>query len=313
MRERIVNRIRGRFWTIVKRRFPFFWVKHLYKKEIGGKIDFSNPKDINEKIIWLEFYTDTRLWSRLADKYEVREYVKARIGESYLVKLYGRWSSGESIDFDLLPEKFAIKPNNGSYDSVIVKDKSKTDTETVRKKLVHSLSVPFGYETAEPHYLRIEPCIIAEQLLESSQKEGLVDYKILCFDGKPFIILVCFNRDLETHHADLMLYDLDWVRHPEWLSSDFKNDCDCPKPKNLEKMIEIAAKLSVGLPQCRVDLYNIDGKIYFGEMTLTSNYGMMIYYRQEMLNEMGEKCILPKRSFKERTVCFFRRYLPRIR
>lgn len=310
MINRVYNSLNYRYWQFIKYHFPFRWVRHLYKTELGKRANFSNPRDLNEKIQWLEFYTDTRLWSTLADKYAVREYVTNRIGEQYLTKLLGKWTNAEDIDFNDLPEKFVIKPNNGSYDVIVVNNKNEANLEEIRKKLSHSINNPFGYDNGEPHYLRIKPCIIAEELLETTQEEGLVDYKIWCFNGVPHVIFACFNRNPITHHADFMTYDLNWRRHPEYLIPEFRNESHCPKPSNFKQMLYVASKLSEGLPQCRVDLYNIDGKIVFGEMTLSSNYGMMPYFTQEILDEMGNCCVLPKRSWIEKVLCFLKRNLP---
>lgn len=310
MIRRVYNSLNYRYWRFVKYHFPFKWVKHLYKLELGKRADFLNPRDLNEKIQWLEFFTDTRPWSILADKYAVRQYVKNRVGEQYLTKLLGRWTKSENIDFDELPDKFVIKPNNGSYDVIVVSNKNEMNLDEVRSKLSHSMNNPFGYDNGEPHYLRIKPCIMAEELLETTQDEGLVDYKIWCFNGEPYVVFACFNRDSITHHADFMMYDLEWNRHPEFLTPEFRNDSHCPKPINFKQMLDVASKLSKGLPQCRVDLYNLAGRIVFGEMTLTSNYGMMPYFTQELLNEMGDRCILPQRSNKEKILCFMRRHFP---
>lgn len=273
----------------------------------------SDPKDINEKILWLEYFTDTRTWSLLSDKYSVREFVRNRVGEEYLVPLLGHWEKAKDIDFDMLPKSFVIRPNNGSYDTIIVNDKNTVDIEEIRGRLTNSLKHKFGLENAEPHYLRIKPCIIAEALLETDEPQGLTDYKIWCFNGKPYCIMVCLNRDPITHHANFMYYDLEWTRLPECLSAPFRNNESCPKPENLQLMLEIATKLSSGFPQVRVDLYNVNNKIYFGEMTFTSNYGMMPYFSQEVLNDMGQQCILPHRTLSDYYQSFLTRYLPKFK
>lgn len=310
--KRIYNSLSHRYWHFVQYHFPFFWARRLYRTELGKSADFRNPRDLNEKIQWLEFFTDTTLWSLLADKYRVRDYVAKRVGSHILIPLLGHWDKAEDIDFDSLPDKFVIKPNNGSYDTVVVSDKSKADIEDIRKKMAVSLRNKFGFGNAEPHYLCIRPCIVAEQLLETEDSYGLVDYKIWCFNGNPYCIFACFNRDPHTHHADFMCYDLDWQRRPDFMSDDYKTNCDCPRPANLETMLDIAKRLSKGLPQCRVDLYNLQGKIYFGELTLTSNYGMMPYFTQTTLDTMGDLCELPTPTFRESFSCFLKRYLPRL-
>jgi|GEM_PF-3637278 len=133
--KRLYNSLNYRFWNLIHWHFPFHWAKHIYRQELGKTVDFSNPRDLNDKIQWLEFFTDTTLWSRLADKYRVRQYVVERMGDDdILIPLLGKWNTAEEIDFDALPDKFVIKPNNGSYDCVIVTDKYNYDLEEIRKK-----------------------------------------------------------------------------------------------------------------------------------------------------------------------------------
>lgn len=306
------ERVNWHYCHFLKYHFPYLWCKKLYKESIGRPCNFSHPKDINEKILWLAFFTDTSMWTILADKYAVREYIKERIGEEHLVPLLGKWDRAEDIDFSLLPNKFVIKPNNGSYDCCIVTDKSKANLEEIRKKMDFSLKHKFGYEGAEIHYTRMKPCIIAEQLLGATEERGLVDYKIWCFNGVPHNILICADRDPVTHHSHLISYDLKWNKRAENLTPAFQNESTCPKPDNLGELLDVASKLSKDIPQCRIDLYNINGKIYFGEITLTSNYGMMQYFSQPLLDDMGAHCTLPKRSLREKCATFCNRWLPRL-
>ena len=306
----IYHKLRNSYLDIIHFHFPYLWCKYRYKFELNKVANFNYPKDINEKIQWLSFFTDTTKWIILADKYAVRQYVAERIGEQVLVPLLGKWDNVENIDFNSLPEKFVMKPNNGSYDTIIVTSKSKTDWNQIKKNIEQSVNRKFGFENAEPHYLRIKPCIIAEKMLETDEKGGLIDYKIWCFNGKPHSVFVASNRDNAHHRVDFNCYDTKWNHHPELLTKQYQNNCNIPKPANLNKMLDYTAKLSNGLPQARIDLYNIKGKIYFGEITMTSCYGMMPYYTQQMLDEMGKLCILPKRSIREKIFTFYRRWFP---
>lgn len=306
----IQEKIRWKYLQFIKYHFPFLWCKYLYKENLGKVTDFSNPKDYNEIMQWLSFYTDTSLWTMLADKYAVRKYVEEHADEDILVPLLGKWKKAEDIDFDSLPDKFVIKPNNGSYDTIIVKDKKKANVDDIRQRLDFSLKHRFGFESAEPHYLKIKPCIIAEQLLETDEEGGLKEYKIHCFNGRPHSIFLASNRDLVAKQVDWMQYDLLWNRHPEWISPSFRNESHCVKPEKLKDMLKIASKLSANIPQVRVDLYFINGKIYFGEMTFTSNFCMIPYYSQDFLIEMGNQCVLPKRLFYEKMKTFFKRWTP---
>lgn len=306
------KKINWHYTNFIKHHYPFLWSKHLSRTLLGRATTFSDPKDLNEKIQWLMFFTDTSLWTTLADKYAVRKYVEERIGDEYLVPLLGRWTCVEDIDFEKLPQKFVIKPNNGSYDTIICKNKTSADLNEIRVRLNYSLKHKFGYENAEPHYLGITPCIIAEEFLETSANGGLIDYKIWCFNGKPHCIFVVANRDNRHHKADFVYYDLNWQKHLDFLTPNFRSNFECPRPANFDQMLEVAEKLSKGLPQARIDLYNLNGKIYFGEITLSSNFGMMPYFTPEALISMGNLINLPKRSVRESITTFFNRWLPRI-
>ena len=273
--------------------------------------DLSHPKDLNEKINWLKFNGDTSMWPVLADKYRVREYVKEKGFGDALTRLYGKWDSIEDIDWESLPDRFVLKTNNGCGDVVICRDKSKLDVPSVKEHFSKVLKSKSWLETAEPHYSLIKPAIIAEELLDSSTQPGgsgpgfhsesgeesasLVDYKIWCFDGKPFSVLVCHNRKEES--LCLEVHDLDWGFHPEY--SVFKGHYVdgkgiIPRPGKFDEMLRMASSLSEGFPEMRVDLYEVDGKVYFGELTFTSLGGYMKYYTDEYLRLMGDQIRLDK-------------------
>lgn len=271
-------------------------LKFLYKCHKWP--DFEHPKDVNEKINWMKFYGDTSLWPLLADKYRVREYVKECGLEDCLIPLIGKWDSVDEIDWDSLPQQFVMKCNNGSGDVVICKDKSKLNiAETkmhFRKHLNEQLSVLSG----EPHYAEIKPCIIAEELLDASTQPchstSLIDYKIWVFDGTPMFVWCTWNR--EKYHANVATYDMNWHFHPEW--SVWTNHYVMPKehipcPSCFGRMIDVAGKLGKGQPVARIDLYVCDDKVYFGEITMTSQGGYQDFYTQEFLNKMGELTVLP--------------------
>lgn len=320
---KISGKINQIILDIKKYHFPYFYCKYLCYKILPPPMHSHNvwlygrsrrlfkkdyPKDINEKIRYLEFYTDTTKWTELADKYRVRKYVEERIGAEYLVPLIGKWKKADDIDFNILPNQFILKLNNGSGDSIIVHDKSLLDLKSVIEKLNYNLYHTTMFNGAERHYLGIPPCIIAEKLLPSDGP--IVDYKIWCFNGVPNHFLICTNRNESTHHANLNYYDLNWVRHSEKIAEEYRNDDEVEKPKNIEEMLRCAKALSKGFPQVRVDLYNIRGKIYFGELTFTSAFGFMNYYTQETLDEMGEATKIPPRTIRDVLISFKNRYIP---
>lgn len=252
---------------------------------------FEHPKDLNEKINYLKFYGDTSKWPMLTDKYAVRKYIESiGLGDT-LVKLYGKWDSVEDIDWDSLPDKFVMKCNNGSGDVLICKDKTKLDIEATKRYFDKMLHREFGVVSAEPHYASIKPCIIAEELLDASTQpcgsSSLVDYKIWCFNGKPHSVYCCYNR--KQYHANVGVYDLNWHYHPEAsiFTKHYIMGQQLPKPTCLDRMIEVAKKLSWGFPVLRVDLYEVNGHVYFGELTFTSQSGCMDYFSKKFLNETG--------------------------
>lgn len=259
-------------------------------------MNLDNPQDINEKINWLKFRTDTSEWSRLTDKYRVREYVTACGLADILVPIYGKCENANALNFDELPKSFVLKTNNSSGTLFIVKDKDNIDRDEVRMSLNKWLRLKVGVLSAEPHYQKIEPCIIAEQLLPANDgSTSPIDYKIWCFNGEPFSIWATYDRNASG--AVVGLYDLDWNYQPEYqiFDSHYREGHPLPRPQNLDKMLDIARILAKPFPEVRVDLYALDnGRIYFGEMTFTSLGGFMNYYTPEYLLRMGRECDIAK-------------------
>lgn len=276
--------------------FPRIIIDRIWRREYGYTVDWKNPRDLNEKIQWLTCYGDTRLWPVLADKYRVRDYVAKKGYTHLLTQLYGVWTNAKDIDFDSLPERFVLKCNHDCGSAIIV-DKSKGfDREAIICELNNKLRKKFGYDHCEPHYNRIPARVVAEEYLESKSdtfSKSLVDYKVWCFNGKACSIFVCYNRQRDS--VFINLYDLNWHAHPEYMvySQHFRQAEDIVrKPDSFDAMIRAAEDLSVGLPEARVDFYDIDGKLYFGEITLSSSRGRMEYFTKEYLKELGGKVVL---------------------
>lgn len=268
-----------------------------YRAE-GHFIDWNNPKSLNEKILWLSLNTDTTKWTRLADKYEVRGWLKEMGCEDMLPKLYGVWDNADDIDFEKLPNKFILKTNHGSGTNIVVKDKSELDIESAKKQMNEWLKLKFGWPY-EPHYMRIEPKIIAEELLDATKQpiksSSLVDYKCFCLNGKVELIWACYNRTKESVEVDT--HYPDWSYHPElsvFTEYYINGGNRLPAPYNLQQMLEVSKKLSAEFPEVRIDYYEVDGKLYFGEMTFTSATGIMDFFTKECLQWMGSKVVLPK-------------------
>lgn len=273
----------------------------------GTKLNFRNPRTLNEKIQWLELYSDTSLWSTLTDKYEVRKFVKDHGYENNLLKVYGIWNNVSEIDYDSLPNSFAIKCTHDCGSTLIIQDKSKNfDKEFINNQLQKQLNNAYGYVSCEPHYLFIPRRIMAEELLpQSSDKDILkysstIDYKIWCIEGKAQFVLVCYDRNIGVGENSVReTYSINpWKPKREFLSDKFQHQefKNIPEPKNLDEMIKMAEDLANGFHQVRVDLYNIDGKIYFSEMTFTAACGRMESLSDEVQLMMGQKINLPPKQ-----------------
>lgn len=274
--------------------FPITLVKVRYFVRFHKFPNLKNPKDLNEKILWLELFSDTSMWTRCANKLEVRKYVEECGLGDYLVNLYGYYYKAEDFNLEELPDSFILKANNGNGKgaNLIVKNKNDWKEEDLKHIINKWLKTKnIGALSAEPQYKEIVPCVLAEELLPLEEgSKSLIDYKIWCFNGKAHNILTCSSRNVKS--VCLGCYDLQWNYYPNKLnpSKDYPLETEqLLKPIELEKMINIAEKLSKQFSQVRVDLYNIEGKVYFGEMTFTSLGGMMNYYTPKFLKEMGDK------------------------
>ena len=244
----------------------------LFENRQGKKLNWSNLRTYSEKMQWEKLFDKDPLKVTLTDKYSVRQWVANLIGEEYLIPLIGVWDTVREINFESLPNQFVLKTNCASGDVIIVRDKSKLGKKEFaeyKAKLNYYLHMKFGYNTLELHYNDIQPKIVCEQLIESSDLD-LQDYKFLCFDGVP---MYCWVDTGRYHQHKRNIYNLDWELQ-DWNQFRYGNsETPIQKPKNFEKMIEIVKRLSVGFHHVRVDLYNNDGKIYFGEMTFTNSSG----------------------------------------
>lgn len=273
---------------------PILLAKIRYFARFKKPLHLKNPQTLNEKILFLSLKTDTTLWTRCADKYEVRDYVKECGLEDILIPLVGVWDHATDIDFDKLPNEFVLKATHGSGDIKVVTDKSKLNIPKIIAEFEEDLKHQYGALESGHHYMRIKPRMIAEELIHNDPEtakisSSIIDYKIWCFNGKCYWLWACANRD--EHTTEVMTYDRDWTAHPEYsiFENDYRHGELLPKPKNLERMIEVAEKLAQPFPCVRVDLYNIDGKIYFGELTFTSYGGLQDFYTDEFQKLAGSK------------------------
>lgn len=252
-------------------------LKLTYLQRQGFSLNLSNPKRYTEKIQWRKIYGLTPQMSLLSDKYGVREWVSNIIGENYLIPLVGVWNRFDDIDFNLLPSSFVLKTNNASTTNLIVKNKDQLDYKLAKRKFDYWLNLEYWYAFGyEMQYQSIEPKIVAEKYIDPGKdEEDLKDYKFLCFQGKVKYIWVDLDR---YHDHKRIIFDRNWNIAPFsqlYINSNIERvSLNIPKPQNLNKMIEIAEKLAFDFDHVRVDLYNQNGKIYFGEMTFTNGSGL---------------------------------------
>ena len=265
-------------------------IKVFFKQHYGYELDIDNPKTLSEKMMWLRIHDNTPLKTQLADKYLAREYVKEKIGEEYLPSLLGVYDTFDEINFDELPKQFALKCNHGCGYNIIVTDKDALDINEAKAKVNKWMNEIYSHYFGETHYNGIIPQIIIEEYL-SSLDEWPADYKYFCFNGKPHYIQYCTNRELEVKTG---FFSLAWENKKFNYTDILIEDDNIPAPKNLEKMNELAEKLCQDFKHVRIDLYNVSGKIYFGEFTFTSYGGYFDFKPKEWDLKLGNLLDLNK-------------------
>ena len=285
------------------------FLKLKYRMAYGKKLNLDNPQNYNEKLQWLKLYNRNPEYTNLVDKYEVKKYIEKNIGKEYVIPTLGIYKKFEDINFDELPNKFVIKCTHDSGGLVVCKDKEKLDIKLAQKIINKSLKNNYYLKGREWPYKNVKPRIIIEKLMEigniekndstvankeyidaeTLQKEqGLLDYKFMCFNGEVklmFLDIGVIGKGI-GHAKEYYrnVYDEKFELLPV-LETRSNYPTKINKPKNFSKMVEIAQNLSKGIPHVRVDLYNIDGKIYFGELTFFHGSGLSNYFIPEEWNE----------------------------
>lgn len=265
------------------------YMEFVYRRTFGRAPDYITPRTFNEKLGWMRLYDHNPLYTILADKIAVRGYVRERVGEEVLIPCYGVWKTAAEIPFDALPDCFVLKCNHECGFVILCRDRVKIDQRFVRAQLATRLRMNYYYQCREFHYRDIPRSIMAEKLLLGDNGEEPIDYKIHCFGGVPQYIYVVKDRHRRLVYG---YYSPNWELLPFSIPGYVTAEV-LPRPSQLESMLEIAISLSRGLYYCRVDLYAVQEKVYFGEMTLISGAGLMVFYPDSYDLYWGERLILP--------------------
>lgn len=263
------------------------YLKILYRCKMGRKLDLKHPTSYTEKLQWLKLNNRSDLLTALVDKYKVRDYVESQIGKEYLIPLIGGpWDNIQEIPFDALPESFVLKTTHDSGGVVVCKDKSIFDWKKAKEKLQHSLDTNFYWRYREWPYKNVKPCIIAEKYMVDESGYELKDYKFFVFDGKVKMLFIATDR-MADEETCFDFFDRDF-NHLSIKNGHPNAKRVFEKPESFEKMIELAEKLGYGFPHVRIDLYNINGRIYFGEFTFYHFSGITPFEPAEWDYKFGE-------------------------
>ena len=268
------------------------FAKMKYKENTGKTLNLDDPKTFNEKLWWLKLNNRDPLLTKCSDKVKVRDYVKECGLGHILNEVYGVYDNANDIDFDELPDKAFIKTNHGSGTNIIWDRNKPFDKAKFRKKFNRALKENYYWQSREWNYKNIEPKIIVEKILEDKENKSLIDYRFLCFDGVVKMIFVDIETAAEdgshSPYAKRNVYDRDFNYLDIKVKRERYDKSLISKPKNFEKMIEYAEILSEPFPFCRVDLYNINGDVYFGEITFYPGGAMQIVEPEEWEQRMGD-------------------------
>lgn len=269
------------------------YLKAFFRLKMGYKLNLNNPQTFGEKLQWLKLYNRKNEYTRMVDKYEVKKYVADIIGEEYIIPTLGVWDRVEDIDFEKLPNQFVLKCTHDSGGIVICRDKSNLDIEVAKAKLKRGLKKNFYARNREWPYKNVVPRIIAEEYIEIKGHKDLPDYKFYCFNGEPQYCQVIRERSTKE---TIDFYDMEWNHMPFVGLNPVAQNGNEPvdKPLHLDKMASICRKLAKDIPFSRIDLYVINDKEYFGEITFFPASGMGVFKPSIWNKTLGDLIKLEK-------------------
>ena len=271
------------------------YLRLVYYFHTGKRLNLKDPKCFNEKLQWLKLYNRRPEYTQMVDKYGVKDFVPQRVGGEYIIPTLGVWDSFDEIDFSTLPQKFVLKTTHGGGGGgvVICRDKNSFDIGKARERLNRSMADDCFTKTREWPYKNVRHRILAEELIEKKDNSDLPDYKFFCFDGEVKALFVGSERqsgDVKFDFFDAEFNHLDIIQYHPMSSNKFE------KPRNFEKMKELAAKLSEGLPHARIDLYDTGDRVYFGEITFFHHGGITPFHPEEWDYTFGSWLKLPPKT-----------------
>ncbi len=284
----ILRRVYGDLHYVAMHVVPKKWyMKRIFRKRVGYPLNLEKPRTFNEKLQWLKLYDHNPLYTKMVDKHEAKKYVADIIGEEYIIPTLGIWNHFDEIDLDQLPEQFVLKCNHDSGSVVICKDKASLDKKAAKKKLECGLRYNYYYRGGfEWPYKNVKPRIIAEAFMADDYGTDLPDYKLMCFGGKVKCSFTCTGRNTENG-LHVTFYDREWQKMP--FSRHYPaEERPMPKPENYEKMVELAEKLAAPLKFARIDFYDINGRIFFGEITFFPGNGTEEFNPEEWDAKIGD-------------------------
>ena len=263
------------------------YIKWMFYSVFHRFPNLKNPQTFNEKLQWLKIHDHKPEYSQMVDKADAKEYVANIIGEEHIIPTYGVWEQFDDIDFNKLPHQFILKCTHDSGGYYICKNKEDLNIKEARKKIEYGLGKSAYWATREWPYKNVKPRILAEAFMTDGEGlEGLSDYKFFCFDGYVHSVMLCLDRHLGD--TKFYFFDKDWnLLRLNKRGMAAPKDFTLPKPQNIDKMFELASVLSKGHKFLRVDLYNCDGKIYFGELTFFPDSGFDANITKEADNIFG--------------------------
>ena len=269
-----------------------FYIKVLWKMLMGYKLDLKSPKTFNEKLQWLKLHDHNQLYTTLVDKYRVKQYVTDKIGAEHVIPTLAVYNNANEIDIDKLPDQFVLKCNHDSGSVVICREKSTFDLEAAKLKLNTALHHNFYWDAREWSYKNVPPLVFAEKYMESSESpnhKDLLTYKFICLGGNPEIMYITVKNDDVWENY----YNMDF--EPLNISRNFPRSVGpLDKPVSFSKMQDIAKELSKGFPQVRIDLYEVDGTVYFSEYTFYDWAGLIKFKPADWDDKLGDMIVLPK-------------------